>query len=132
MDNKLRFEGGLYKEPSAPNLGDISCHGSRHKTMSKSESYLKAQTQSTRLKKVEVSSYYLNNGCNTVFNATTVNIGALYFSTLFSEAGASNTTALLAWFGFGLINFIFTWHAVWTTDTFGRRALLLLTVPNMC
>jgi hypothetical protein len=87
------------RSPGPPNLGDISCHGARHKTMSKSESYLKAQTQSTRLKKVEVSSYYLNNGCGTVFNATTVNIFALYSSTLFSEAGASNTTALLAWFG---------------------------------
>lgn len=30
-----------------------------------------------------------------------------------------------------MINFIFAWPAVWTIDTFGRRALLLATFPNM-
>jgi len=39
---------------------------------------------------------------------------------------------LMASWGFGLINFIFAWPAVWTIDTFGRRALLLFTFPNMC
>lgn len=29
------------------------------------------------------------------------------------------------------MNFIFAWPAVWTIDTFGRRALLLFTFPNM-
>jgi hypothetical protein len=81
---------------------------------------------------VEVSSYSLSNGSGIVFNPTTVNIIAFYSSTVFSEAGASNITALLASFGFGLINFVFAWPAVWTIDTFGRRALLLFTFPNMC
>ncbi|RMZ83128.1 hypothetical protein DV738_g1249, partial [Chaetothyriales sp. CBS 135597] len=47
-------------------------------------------------------------------------------------AGASYTASLLASWGFGLINFLFAWPAVWTIDTFGRRALLLFTFPNMC
>lgn len=51
-----------------------------------------------------------------------INIIAFYSSTVFKEAGASVTTALLASWGFGLINFTFAWPAVWTIDTFGRRA----------
>ncbi|KAL5603952.1 hypothetical protein FOVSG1_006702 [Fusarium oxysporum f. sp. vasinfectum] len=54
-----------------------------------------------------------------------------YLSTIFSESGVSNYTALWASFGFGLINFLFAWPAVWTIDTFGRRTLLLFTFPNM-
>jgi len=61
-----------------------------------------------------------------------INIIAFYSSTIFSQAGASTTTALLASWGFGLVNFVFAWPAVWTIDTFGRRALLLFTFPNMC
>lgn len=61
-----------------------------------------------------------------------VNIIAFYSSTIFAEAGASVTTALLASWGFGIINFVFAWPAVWTIDTFGRRTLLLFTFPNMC
>jgi len=30
------------------------------------------------------------------------------------------------------VNFVFAWPAVWTIDTFGRRALLIFTFPNMC
>ena len=60
-----------------------------------------------------------------------VNIIAFYSSTIFVEAGANNIGALLASFGFGLVNFAFAWPAVWTIDTFGRRALLLFTFPNM-
>jgi sugar porter (SP) family MFS transporter len=61
-----------------------------------------------------------------------INIIAFYSSTIFQNAGASVTTALLASWGFGLVNFVFAWPAVWTIDTFGRRALLLFTFPNMC
>ncbi|RAL61377.1 hypothetical protein DID88_009511 [Monilinia fructigena] len=49
----------------------------------------------------------------------------------FKQAGATIIGALLASFGFGLINFIFAWPAVWTIDTFGRRTLLLFTFPQM-
>lgn len=48
------------------------------------------------------------------------------------QSGANNITALLASFGFGIVNFAFAWPAVWTIDTFGRRGLLLFTFPNMC
>jgi hypothetical protein len=52
-----------------------------------------------------------------------VNIIAFYSSTIFEQAGATVTGALMASWGFGLINFIFAWPAVWTIDTFGRRAV---------
>jgi len=61
-----------------------------------------------------------------------INIIAFYSSTIFKQSGANNVTALLASFGFGLVNFAFAWPAVWTIDTFGRRGLLLFTFPNMC
>ncbi|EIT72927.1 hypothetical protein BDV35DRAFT_404842 [Aspergillus flavus] len=61
-----------------------------------------------------------------------INIIAFYSSSIFAKAGASNIEALLASFGFGFVNFLFAWPAVWTIDTFGRRWLLLATFPNMC
>jgi len=60
-----------------------------------------------------------------------INIIAFYSSTIFTEAGASPLKALLASWGFGLVNFVFAWPAIWTIDTFGRRTLLLLTFPQM-
>ncbi|KAI1411673.1 hypothetical protein F5Y13DRAFT_200665 [Hypoxylon sp. FL1857] len=60
-----------------------------------------------------------------------INIIAFYSSTVFKEAGTSDFNALLASWGFGLVNFIFAWPAIWTIDTFGRRSLLLFTFPNM-
>lgn len=60
-----------------------------------------------------------------------INIIAFYSSTIFVEAGATPFQALLASFGFGLVNFIFAWPAVRTIDTFGRRSLLLFTFPQM-
>lgn len=61
-----------------------------------------------------------------------INIISFYSSTIFKNAGATNIEALLASFGFGAVNFLFAWPAVWTIDTFGRRGLLLFTFPNMC
>ena len=60
-----------------------------------------------------------------------INIIAFYSSTIFAASGFSPFQALLASWGFGLINFLFAWPAVWTIDTFGRRSLLLFTFPNM-
>jgi MFS family permease len=60
-----------------------------------------------------------------------INVIAFYSSTIFQEAGASEIVALYASFGFGLINFVFAWPAIWTIDTYGRRSLLLFTFPNM-
>jgi hypothetical protein len=60
-----------------------------------------------------------------------INIIAFYSSTIFRQAGASEREALIASFGFGLVNFVFAWPAIWTIDTFGRRSLLLFTFPNM-
>lgn len=60
-----------------------------------------------------------------------INIIAFYSSTVFQNAGASVTGSLLASWGFGLVNFVFAWPAIWTIDTFGRRGLLLFTFPQM-
>ncbi|GAM43318.1 hexose transport-related protein [Talaromyces pinophilus] len=60
-----------------------------------------------------------------------INIIAFYSSTIFANSGFSDFQALWASWGFGLINFIFAWPAIWTIDTFGRRSLLLFTFPNM-
>ncbi|KAL1649947.1 hypothetical protein SLS58_001323 [Diplodia intermedia] len=60
-----------------------------------------------------------------------INIIAFYSSTVFREAGASETEALIASFGFGLVNFVFAFPALWTIDTYGRRTLLLFTFPQM-
>ncbi|KAJ7928599.1 hypothetical protein B0H13DRAFT_1968080 [Mycena leptocephala] len=60
-----------------------------------------------------------------------INIIAFYSSTIFVEANYSVKSSLLASWGFGLVNFLFAFPAVWTIDTFGRRNLLLFTFPNM-
>ncbi|WPH01798.1 MFS transporter [Acrodontium crateriforme] len=60
-----------------------------------------------------------------------INIIAFYCATIFTQAGFDERSALLVSWGFGAINFIFAWPAIWTIDTFGRRGLLLFTFPNM-
>ncbi|KAF2119071.1 hypothetical protein BDV96DRAFT_370210 [Lophiotrema nucula] len=60
-----------------------------------------------------------------------INIIAFYSSSIFRQAGASERDSLIASFGFGLVNFVFAWPAIWTIDTFGRRSLLLFTFPQM-
>ncbi|KAK6332852.1 hypothetical protein TWF696_002873 [Orbilia brochopaga] len=60
-----------------------------------------------------------------------INIMAFYSSSIFESAGASPKESLVASLGFGLINFLFAWPAVFTIDTFGRRSLLLFTFPQM-
>ncbi|PPQ81841.1 hypothetical protein CVT25_013470 [Psilocybe cyanescens] len=60
-----------------------------------------------------------------------INIIAFYSSTIFVQAGYSSRSALFASWGFGLVNWVFAFPAVWTIDTFGRRNLLLSTFPNM-
>lgn len=60
-----------------------------------------------------------------------INIIAFYSSTIFARAGYSTRDALLCSWGFGLVNWLFAFPAVWTIDTFGRRNLLLFTFPNM-
>ena len=60
-----------------------------------------------------------------------ISVMSFYSSTVFAEAGRGIQTTLLASWGFGLINFVFAFPAIWTIDTFGRRNLLLFTFPNM-
>ncbi|KAJ6613577.1 hypothetical protein B0H10DRAFT_2222091 [Mycena sp. CBHHK59/15] len=67
----------------------------------------------------------------TIASRCAANIIAFYSSTIFQEAGYGTKIALLASFGFGLVNFVFVFPAVWTIGTFGRRNLLLSRFPNM-
>ncbi|KAK6530090.1 hypothetical protein TWF694_003462 [Orbilia ellipsospora] len=60
-----------------------------------------------------------------------INIMAFYSSSIFESAGATPKESLIASMGFGLINFLFAWPAVFTIDTYGRRSLLLFTFPQM-
>ncbi|KAF5351752.1 hypothetical protein D9756_007418 [Leucocoprinus leucothites] len=60
-----------------------------------------------------------------------INIIAFYSSSIFLSAGYTVKSSLLASWGFGLVNWLFAFPAVWTIDTFGRRNLLLFTFPNM-
>lgn len=60
-----------------------------------------------------------------------INIMTFFSSSIFTNANASQKVALIGSFGFGLVNFVFAWPAIWTIDTFGRRTLLLFTFPNM-
>lgn len=60
-----------------------------------------------------------------------VNVIAYYSTSIFKDAGFSQSKALLASMGGGLINWVFALPAVYTIDTFGRRNLLLTTFPLM-
>jgi len=60
-----------------------------------------------------------------------INIIAFYSSTVFAQAGYTNRQALFVSLGFGAVNFLFAFPAVFTIDTFGRRTLLLFTFPQM-
>lgn len=60
-----------------------------------------------------------------------INIIAFYSSSVFANAGYSPRNALFASLGFGAVNFVFAWPAIFTIDTYGRRTLLLFTFPQM-
>ncbi|WFC98785.1 hypothetical protein MYAM1_001517 [Malassezia yamatoensis] len=61
-----------------------------------------------------------------------VNVIAYYSSNIIKKvANTSDTNALLGSFGFGVLNFLFAIPAWYTIDTFGRRNLLLVTLPFM-
>lgn len=58
-----------------------------------------------------------------------VNAIAFFSGTILSEAGLSDIASLLGSFGYGFLCFASSIPAWFTMDTFGRRSLLLLTVP---
>lgn len=61
-----------------------------------------------------------------------INVIAYYASSIFIQAKYSEVSALLASWGFGMINFTFALPAFLTIDKFGRRNLLLFAFPWMC
>jgi MFS family permease len=60
---------------------------------------------------------------------TTVNVIAYYSTRIFTDAGFSRDVALTASFGCGVLNWLGALPAVLTIDRFGRRNLLLATLP---
>ena len=58
-----------------------------------------------------------------------VNVIAYYSTTIFLDANYSESSALLASMGTGILNWVFALPAFLTIDTFGRRNLLLVTFP---
>ena len=60
-----------------------------------------------------------------------INVIAYYSSSIFVESNLPEIKAMLASWGFGMINFLFAIPAFYTIDTFGRRKLLLTTFPLM-
>ncbi len=58
-----------------------------------------------------------------------VNVIAYYSTTIFLDANYSESAALLASMGTGILNWVFALPAFFTIDTFGRRNLLLVTFP---
>lgn len=60
-----------------------------------------------------------------------VNIIGYYSSAIFLRAGFSEISSLGASLGWGTINFLFSLPAIYTIDTYGRRTLLLMTLPLM-
>ena len=58
-----------------------------------------------------------------------VNVIAYYSTTIFTQSGFSESSALLASMGTGILNWVFALPAFLTIDTFGRRNLLLFTFP---
>ncbi|KAA1129411.1 hypothetical protein PGTUg99_032672 [Puccinia graminis f. sp. tritici] len=60
-----------------------------------------------------------------------VNVIAYYSSQIFIDAGFGRKDALLTTMGTGLVNWVFAIPAMYTIDTFGRRNLLLVTLPCM-
>ncbi|SGZ58231.1 CIC11C00000005167 [Sungouiella intermedia] len=60
-----------------------------------------------------------------------INVIAYYSSSIYIESGLSEIKAMVASWGFGMINFLFAIPALYTIDTYGRRNLLLTTFPLM-
>ncbi|KAL1959868.1 hypothetical protein VTO42DRAFT_1013 [Malbranchea cinnamomea] len=61
-----------------------------------------------------------------------VNVIAYYSTTIFLQSGFSMSSALLASMGTGILNWVFALPAFLTIDTWGRRNLLLFTLPWLC
>ncbi|KAH7106218.1 hypothetical protein BKA62DRAFT_686392 [Auriculariales sp. MPI-PUGE-AT-0066] len=58
-----------------------------------------------------------------------VNVIAYYSSQVFVESGFSRDTALLATMGTGVLSWLFAIPAMYTIDSFGRRNLVLVSLP---
>ncbi|KAH3664022.1 hypothetical protein OGAPHI_004736 [Ogataea philodendri] len=60
-----------------------------------------------------------------------INVIAYYSSSIFLDSGFIERDALLASWGYGMVNWIFALPAFLTIDKFGRRSLLLFAFPLM-
>ncbi|KAL4771834.1 hypothetical protein BDW60DRAFT_222792 [Aspergillus nidulans var. acristatus] len=76
-----------------------------------------------------------NYGASTVMIAQQmcgINIISFYSSSIFSEAGYSDSEALYASLGYGAVQVLATIPTLFLIDTKGRRTLCLITFPGMC
>lgn len=60
-----------------------------------------------------------------------INVIAYYSSSIFVDSGFSERSALIASWGFGMLNWVFALPAFFMIDKFGRRTLLLFSFPLM-
>lgn len=60
-----------------------------------------------------------------------INVNAYYSSTIFQLSGATEIAALGASLGWGSVNWLMGFPAIWTIDKIGRRGLLLIGFPLM-
>ncbi|ODV98542.1 hypothetical protein PACTADRAFT_48282 [Pachysolen tannophilus NRRL Y-2460] len=60
-----------------------------------------------------------------------INVIAYYSSSIFVDSDFSTLHAMIASWGFGMVNFVFALPAVFSIDRFGRRNLLLFGFPLM-
>ncbi|KAG7093135.1 hypothetical protein E1B28_009418 [Marasmius oreades] len=60
-----------------------------------------------------------------------INVIAYYSTNIFVQAKFTEKQALIASWGYGMINWLFAIPAIYTIDTFGRRNLLLISFPLM-
>ena len=57
---------------------------------------------------------------------------SFYSSSIFTNAGYTDTQALYASLGYGAVQVVFTIPTLFMIDTVGRRKLCLITFPGMC
>lgn len=60
-----------------------------------------------------------------------INAIAYYSSNIFAQSGFTPTSALLASWGFGMLNWLGAFPALYTIDRYGRRPLVLVSYPLM-
>ncbi|CAH0058594.1 unnamed protein product [Clonostachys solani] len=91
--------------------------------------YLEAEKQSKDGKNLLRELFTVRRNWRAAQSAWFLNVIAYYSTRIFTDAGFSRDVALTASFGCGVLNWLGALPAVLTIDRFGRRNLLLATLP---